>query len=79
MNCFNRKKPRLAWSLCHLLNKEFSFFSCLYHTKEIKIKKELEPCLKKERGDKKKKEKKEYVSLNENTRYANGAYFKKRI
>ena len=55
--------------------QEFRFFFCLYQTK--KKKKELDPCLKKERGGQ--KEKKEYVSLNENTRYANGAKFKKRI
>ena len=51
--------------------QEFSFFFCLFQTKKNK---RIEPCVKKERGPggQKEKKKKEYVSLNGNTRKANG-------
>ena len=47
MNRFNKKKPWLAWFLCHLLNKNLAF--SFVYTKPKK-KKRIEPCVKKERG-----------------------------
>ena len=71
MNHFNKKKPWLAWFLCHLLNKNLAF--SFVYTKPKKTKEQNLALKKREdQGGQKEKKKKEYVSLNGNTRKANG-------